>query len=181
MQGATSSSSRLTGTITRQKTLGVLLLRLQCMLHLCGEKPHTNIGLQFPGRNSQPNISRSVSIPRLQCMLHLCGNDPHKSTHKHQPYTNCHAMVCSSGRIPRSCYLSYSACYMFGCEAPSKGIDGGDHRVNKIGDACQSEPCVYQTFPGKWDFHQHPVTCSTLHAMSFVYLLAFQERVNVLR
>jgi hypothetical protein len=140
MQGATSSSSRLTGTITRQKTLGVLLLRLQCMLHLCGEKPHTNIGLQFPGRNSQPNISRSVSIPRLQCMLHLCGNDPHKSTHKHQPYANCHAMVSTSGRIPRRCYLDYSACYLFGCEAPSKGIDGGYHRVNKIGGACQSQP-----------------------------------------
>jgi hypothetical protein len=36
--------------------------------------------------------------------------------------------------------IDYSACYMLGCEAPSKGIDGGYHRVNKIGDACQSEP-----------------------------------------
>jgi hypothetical protein len=31
---------------------------------------------------------------------------------------------------------------MFGCEAPSKGIDGGYHRVNKIGDAYQSEPML---------------------------------------
>jgi hypothetical protein len=49
-------------------------------------------------------------------------------------------MVSGSGRIPRTYYLDYSACYMYGCEAPSKGIDGGYHRVNKIGDACQSEP-----------------------------------------
>ncbi len=34
-QGATCSSSRLTVTTTRWKTLGLLLLRLQCMLHLC--------------------------------------------------------------------------------------------------------------------------------------------------
>jgi hypothetical protein len=53
-QGATCSSSRVTVTTTRWKTLGVLLLRLQCMLHLCGEKPHTNMLGKFPGGNSQP-------------------------------------------------------------------------------------------------------------------------------
>jgi len=42
-QGATCSSSRLTVTTTRWKTLGLLLLRLQCRLHLCHEKPHTNM------------------------------------------------------------------------------------------------------------------------------------------
>jgi hypothetical protein len=123
------------------------------------------LACQFPGGNSQPNISRSVSIPRLQCMLHLCGNDPHKSTHKHQPYANCHAMVFSSGRIPRRCYLDYSACYMLGCEAPSKGIDSGYHRVNKIGDACQSEPMHIPNISWKVGFP--PTSCYLLYSACY--------------